>query len=354
MPQPSDFDPDAQGSSTALDALHKASLRTDARARERLVHPRRDQMWVDRTEQGYTLTLRRQGETLRLSSTALKQMLALVDIGPRLLARLESMPKEDEAPRLINRCLWQDGENVDAGFRLIVRDGEIQRVLSRDYTSVRLPALVRELASLEREGIRLVRWDLAGRTLRLALVNDGAAPVVLHEKDDKSVTWQPGVLVLNVEDGAHAVLAVPALVSPYGERVLPVLNDTDHAVKRRHQGVSATELAQVIGRDIRYLAHAGAPGVTGEKLHSLRKSFIPAGQARQVLESLALPLPYKSFRDLVLRRTTGPTSLFWLVFRILGLAAQLGAIPRTQLEIAIGKLVAARGRPASPLPPAQS
>jgi hypothetical protein len=223
----------------------------------------------------------------------------------------------------------------------------VQRVLSREYASVRLPALVRVLAEIEKEGARLLKWDLAGRTLLLVLEHVEGAAVALHEKDGVRTHWRPGALVLNAEDGAHAVLTVGALVSPWGDRVLPIVLDSADLQRRRHQQATASDLATAIGKDIRTALGGAAYAEFAERFLSLRQVFVPAGGAGRTLDALRLPIPSRGFRDEVVGGLGRNTSLYWLLHRVLGAAASLEAVPRTQLEVAVGRLVAARGRTTS-------
>src|SRR5690606_7918614 len=82
--QPLPFDPDAQRPSRALDAFRIAMARRRGGVRLRPVHPRRDNMWIERSGDGYALSLKKGAERFVLSDRALGQLASLLEVGPAL------------------------------------------------------------------------------------------------------------------------------------------------------------------------------------------------------------------------------------------------------------------------------
>lgn len=305
-------------------------------------------MWIERSGDGYALSLKKGAERFVLSDRALGQLASLLEVGPALLARLRSMESsKEEDCRLLNKLLWHHGSDPGNSYRIrCVGDG-IEEVFSSHFTSVHIPTLVRELEREEQVGsLRLVRFEISDHGFRLVLVHPRLAPVDLHRsrQDGSKAQWAPGAILTNQEDGSSSITAVPALVAPGGGRAIPVARRKADIYVRRHRGNDPAALSEAIVGDLR--ATAGAHfRQFGARFVSLGRLRVAEGDAGVTIAAMNLPFPSAGVRDQALAKARGrATSQYWLVMNILDSLEGLDPATRLRLESALGRLVWARGK----------
>jgi hypothetical protein len=306
------------------------------------IHPRLDQMWVTRREDGLYLSTHRGRHEYRLAPEAEQQLSGMLDISLPLLRRLQSLPRVQDC-RLLNLLLWAEGAKKESRFRVVVEDGVVRSVRSPKHASLDVLQLADALATLEPAGLRLRRFDYTMQGLWLEFEQPATSfdlSPVTDRQGSKPDTWRAGAVLFDTEEAGGQLTVVPVLLRAWGGLCLPVMSHKAQLQRHPHRGTSSTEL---VARAIESLqASAAAPfRELSERMGRLHRELIVDASQSDHLDSLKLPFPTRAARDATLRRIgTGQPTSFRLVTSALATAHQLEEpAARLRLLLFLGRLV---------------
>lgn len=343
------FDPDAnighRDPSPALQSLKLAIAKREKGLRLRFVHPRRDNLWVNKTREEYVLDLRKGAESLRLAPNAVVQLAELVGINSSLWTTIQSL-SEDEDTRLLNKLLWHHGREPTFVIRLTVRTDTVVRITRRTYIPVHLPRLIDELEWAERGGIlRLLRYELRPSSIRLVMEATDHESAT-SDRDGYNLEAKPSVLVFNSENQSRAAIVLPVISFAGGTIALPLVTN-DSAVRRlAHRGQSPSQLAKDIAAEARRCARSSPYGRALAEITRLKRAPCGHDVLRKLLRNSSLARMGRGFRDRALSAFSAagahPTC-FHALEALLRACQGLSPLQRLHCEIAIGRLVWQRG-----------
>lgn len=342
----SSFDPDHGASNRPIDALRRVLHSRESNTQRRFWHPRRDQVWVDRHQDTYFLSIRRGKERYLLSESAIKQLAGICDMSVALLTRLRTLPGENEDTVLLNRLLWHAGADDDYRLQAIVKGKYLNKVFTGEYTPVLMLSLATMLERAEGEGrLRLVSFDVKGSATRLMLSHQGVSPYSFSGRSGER--WLPGAVLVNQEDGGSAAITAPALISEFGHRALIVPSDSEAIRRRRHKDVSSRTLTQLLLSDIDTTRNAPYDTMV-RRIKGLQGVRVANSEMSSVLGSARIRGLTSTARNQIALKAGGQgRSLYWLVLQIMSAARDLPLDRRLQLELDLGRFVWTRGQDVS-------
>jgi hypothetical protein len=334
-------DLESSGRPKPMDHLLRALERT-GRPVSRTVHPRFDGLRVGRERDQYTLSIKGSDSPNLLTSDAIRQFAALLDVPMKLLRRLAALAGEDDL-RVLNRLLWAEGARKDARYRVSLTGREITAVHSATFTPLDHLGLAKRLAGLERSGlVTLRRYELRGAGIRLEIGYPSLPPVkVAGQKPEE---WDPGVVLSSREDGAHSATVFPALFRRYGGNPLPLLPTRNSVTKIRHAQDSPKALQDAVVDAILSL-RASKFDALAVRLTGLRRRFVPEGGLTSHTQGMGLETPSMDIiGDIVARAGNGRCSEYRVVGACVAAAAGMHDLERRlAFELSLGRYVWAHG-----------